>query len=100
MARYKVSVTIFRGPSGKTFILPTVLNLVGDLFLALGILCVMYLIIAIAQGSLWPLLLVIAVVRTAVFLLAGILLKTYAKRNARQSYAKELETAEHQEKKS
>ena len=47
MARYKVSVTVYKDPAGKTMMGPTALHLLGDICSAIGLMGALGVILAI-----------------------------------------------------
>lgn len=49
MARYKVSVTVYKDPAGKTMMGPTALHFLGDLCSAFGLIGVLGAILAVME---------------------------------------------------
>ena len=50
MAMYKVRFTVYKDPAGKTLKGPTAVHFVGDLCSALGLMGILYAILALMEG--------------------------------------------------
>lgn len=100
MAMYKVRVTVYKGPDGKTMVLPTFVRGLGSTAMVIGIPCA--LVGALNIGSSPD---DIGVKVAAGFLIVGILLtvlgvfvRRWSKRKAQADYLKALGETESQEK--
>ena len=98
MARYKVSVTVFKGPTGKTLVLPTILHFFSDLSLGFGVMFALVPIVGLVQGNLTSLTLAMPLASAAVLFLIGFLLRKGAKSSAQSGYLKQLEKLKQEEK--
>lgn len=49
MARYKVSVTVFKDPQGKTMMGPTAVHFLGDICSAVGLMGLLGMILAVME---------------------------------------------------
>lgn len=95
MAMYKVRTTVYKSPSGKTLIKPTLLHFVGDLCSAFGLIGVLSVILCFMEH--WPTGMLIGsiVIAVAGFALTPVLHKK-AKQAAEAAWMKDL-AAEEQE---
>lgn len=98
MAMYKVSIKVYKGPDGKTMVLPTLVRALGSGAMVLGIPCALVGVLNIGSSS------DDIGVKVAVgFLIAGILLtvlgvflRSWSKRKAQADYLKALGETEQQ----
>lgn len=95
MARYKVSVTVYKDPAGKTMMGPTALHFLGDLCSAFGLIGILGAILAVMEKyGTKPLIgaIVMAVVGFALM----VVLHKQAKKSAEAKFLKALAQQEGQ----
>lgn len=95
MARYKVSYTIYKGPTGKTLKGPTFVHFLGDLCSAFGLMGILYVILALMESYGAGHIIGGVVAAVAGFALMVILHKQ-AKKGAETKFLKELAKQEGQ----
>ena len=88
MAMYKVSVTVYKDPAGKTMFLPTFVRAIGSFLLALGIFFFVGLFTALIQnkGNIKPSVIAVFFAIALIGTVLGIFLRGWAKRKAQQSF--------------
>lgn len=99
MAMYKVSVTVYKNPEGKTMFLPTFLRAVGSLLLAVGLFTLAALVMALVQtkGKMKLSVTVTFSVLVIGLVVLGIFLRRWSARNAQTSYQKALSQQKNQQ---
>lgn len=95
MARYKVSYTIYKGPTGKTLKGPTFVHWLGDLCSGLGVMGILYVILSLMESYGTVHIIVGIVVAVAGFAIGAVLHKQ-AKKGAEAKFLKELAKQEGQ----
>lgn len=93
MARYKVTWTIYKDPKGKTLMGPTFVHAIGDICSAVGLMGILYVILALMDGYGAPAMIIGVVVAVAGFGLC-VLLHKKAKAGAEAAFLKVLEQEE------
>lgn len=89
MARYKVSFTVYKNPAGKTMMGPTALHFLGDLCSAVGLMGILFVILALMDSYGVGAIAGGVVAAVAGFVLMAVLHKK-AKQNAQTAYLKAL----------
>lgn len=92
MAMYKVRVTVYKTPTGKTMFLPTFVRAAGSFLLGLGIFFFAGLISAMVQtkGNLNVSVIAVFFALALAGTVFGIFLRRWAERSAQQSFTKAL----------
>ena len=96
MARYKVTWTIYKDPRGKTLKGPTFVHALGDICSAIGLMGVLYVILALMDGYGTAAIITGVVTAVAGFSLCVVLHKK-AKAGAEVAFLKVLEQEERQQ---
>lgn len=98
MAMYKVSVTVYKDPKGKTMFFPTFVRATGSFLLALGIFFFVGVISALIQskGNVKPSVIAVFFAFALIGTVSGIFLRGWAKRRAQQSFMEALTEQEKQ----
>lgn len=102
MARYKVSVTVYKDPQGRTMAGPSFLHLLGDLCQGFGLMLILGGIAWLVDGVLLPVQAAILVAVIAACFLGGSQIHKSAEKRARARYLErlsEIEKSQPQEQK-
>lgn len=94
MARYKVSITVFKDPNGKTMKGLSFFNFLGDLCQGFALICVLGGIAALTEGNLGPVQIAVLAVLVAAGVLGGVLIHKSARAKAQQRYLEVLSEME------
>ena len=86
MARYKVSITVYKDPQGKTMKGPSFLHFLGDLCQGFGLMLILGGIAWLMDGALDPMRVVILVAVTIACFWGGSLLHKSAEKKAQLRY--------------
>ena len=98
MARYKVNITVYKDPAGKTLGGPTFLHFIGDICAAIGLIFLLGLIALAMDGKLNAVQTVGFVVTIVVGFALMVVLHKVAKKNAEQAILKSLAKRAEQER--
>ncbi|MBD5097971.1 MAG: hypothetical protein HDT35_00125 [Clostridiales bacterium] len=90
MASYRVSITVYKNPAGKTMMGPTALHFLGDLFSGLGMIGVVGVIVAFMKHRDMTFTIVCLVLGVVGFTLMALIQKQ-AKKIAEAKYLQALE---------
>ncbi|MDE6259997.1 MAG: hypothetical protein K2M42_03930 [Oscillospiraceae bacterium] len=85
MARYRVSITVYKDPAGKTMMGPTALHFLGDIFSGLGLIGALGVIVAFIEHHDMTFTIVCAVLGVVGFALMAVIHKQ-AKKSAEAKY--------------
>lgn len=89
MARYKVQITVYKDPSGKTLKGPTALHFLGDLCSGFGLMGVLGTILAVMEKY-GPMAVITGVVMAVVGFALAVVLHKRAKQDAQRAFAEAL----------
>ncbi|MDE6281521.1 MAG: hypothetical protein K2M15_07010 [Oscillospiraceae bacterium] len=89
MARYRVSVTVYKYPTGKTMVGPTAVSFLGDLFSGLGLIGALGVIVAFIEHHDMTFTIICAVLGVLGFSLMALLHKQ-AKKSAEAKFIEAL----------
>ncbi len=94
MARYKVSITVFKDPKGKTMAGLSFFNFLGDLCQGFSLICVLGGIACLMDGVLGPVQLVVLAALVVAGIVGGSLIHKSARRKAEARYLEVLSQME------
>lgn len=95
MARYRVNITVYKDPTGKTLRGPTFVHFLGDLCSGLGVIGILEVILAVVEKYGAKVIIVGIVMAVVGFVLMAVLHKN-AKKDAEATFLKVLDRQEGQ----